>query len=304
MKKPRLSINPKNIDKSFIDTVESTVKKYFHTYVDEDKVISGSEKRHLIKAGKKDGAKGFPRAGEDNIITSSNIEGEIEALYECETDIWSLLQLQVEPRIQEMKDLYNKIPLLENELKIAEAKLQEIQGEKTNLNTRTRGDEKLTDGQVFSRRQAEYNRKIKPYKDKVDQTKQEIYDCKLTFEKLMTEIVETQNYTRMKCQKICNHTRQRIDIYYGAALLKHPLSNELPPILKIKLIPEGELTYLAQHTGFLDEAKEYILYLKHTYDFSYKQEIAGKSSNTISNSTHESKINNIYPTPLYKEETS
>ena len=263
-----------NLDKGFIDRVEDAVKGYYFAYSQGDKLICGKEERQLRRMGKKDGKMGHPSVDSDGKLMSPNIEKEHEALKEKCNEIWALLQLQDERNFSKMKDLFGKTKRMEQELTKANAELAEKLSQIPDLSLRKNGDENLNDAQVVMRRRREYEAEIKPYKDRVQSIRSEMMGSVMEAEKTLTEITERQNYTRLRCQKLFDHTRQRIDIYYRAALIKHPQRQNMPLSVKVDLIHEAEATFLSQHHDYVKQAEEHILYLKHTYDLVPGEEIA------------------------------
>ena len=282
MKKDKRNTNRIKLDERFVSEVEGAVKQYYHAYVNENEVICGKEERRLKRQGKRDGKKGFPGYDKDGHTASNTIEIEKAAFNECCNEIWSLVQLQEEDNIRDMKRLLYRITKLEADLKKETEILTEKKNSVPDFMVRKLGDEALSDAQVINRRQGEFGRWLKVYEDKMEELKKEIMDCTLKADELLTEVTEKQNYTRLKCQMLFDHTRQRIDIYYRAALLKHPERAEMPLTVSVELIPEGEITYLAQHKDFLEEAKEKILYLQHTYDIVIGEELTSSDDAGIS----------------------
>lgn len=120
--------------------------------------------------------------------------------------------------------------------------------------SRKKGEDKLTDAQIYARRKAEKDKKLVALKKNVARLEQELKEVEDTFSELHSKLVEDDNTTRLICYRVKNHILMRIDIYWNSVLRHHPDNACMPvlPILEIK--DDAEEVYLRQHKELMKRA--------------------------------------------------
>ena len=101
-------------------------------------------------------------------------------------------------------------------------KKEKIKREKEGETFRKKGEDKLTDAQVKTRRKAEKEKNLLPLKSKVAGLEQELKEAEEAFAGLHSKLIEDDNTTRLICHRVKDHILMRIDVYWNSALMRHP----------------------------------------------------------------------------------
>lgn len=215
------------------------------------KSISLLEHIYLTIQGRRDGKLGLPREDDVCAWNSPILQKELDAQEEKCEKLWGTSQILLQPYYIRTESLLTVIAQLQQ--KIAErTSLLEAPSEDA-LTARKRGEEHLSEEQVHARRSRETEKRnagiraqIKAYRDEMEQHYEELAV-------IQRYIKESDHTARMTCQRIKDHTRQRIDCYWRAAFRTHPDNNRLPAAPAVLNETSAELTYHSQYEQ-LDQA--------------------------------------------------
>lgn len=237
------------------------VKSRATTGVTQRKMLKHAKARHLgiFEAmnlsflGKSDGRAGLPRQSQTGDWDSPRFRKESNAYNESCDLVWGMTQL-------DLKDDYAEVGALIDEIKrkeeILEKLLQEAsaQPDESYYTSRMGGEEDLNDNQVRARRSRELGKKSAPYHARVRTLEDEIRNAYTRLDERYNHIIETNNGSRLVCERLKYHTEQRRDAYWNAALRTHSFKEKIPVIPEPLPESEAELTYTAQHKMLEDEA--------------------------------------------------
>lgn len=237
------------------------------------KNIGFFESVSLKIAGRSDGAHGLPRQDGGGEWISPMLSKEIHSYKEFCDRIWGKLQIDISDKFARLGYLLDNLKSLEGQLEEARGRLEKAQsiGE-PDYHIKKRGEEHLSENQVVSRRKRYHQKQLQPFMSSVQSLGNELKENLKEAILLENEITEANNAARLICERVMNHTRQRMDVYWNASYASHPKKNNLPVTPGIRLIPDAELMYFRQHKQFLDKAEETIDYLKVKYDVTTEKE--------------------------------
>ena len=210
--------------------------------------------------GWKDGRNGFPKADHDGRWSSPRVKQEIDAYEEFCSKVWGSLQIDMERMHQEVEYLIRSIIGMERSL----ARLKgnpptEKEDEDTDHHViRRAGEEELTDDQVRNRRKREREKETAPYFSQIRELEARIQNAYCELNEITSYIVEASNAVRLISERTMNHTRQRIDIYWNAAIRNSKNKEEIPISVDVFLPSESEKTYMSQHKYVFDKAQKMI----------------------------------------------
>ena len=206
-------------------------------------------------AGYCDGRKGLPRQTDDNAWYSPFMSRDVNSYEEFCSHIWGSLQIENEVAYAKLEELMDKILQERGLINTAKSKLEIAYNFEKELElSRKKGEDKLTDAQIYARRKAEKDKKLVALKKNVARLEQELKEVEDTFSELHSKLVEDDNTTRLICYRVKNHILMRIDIYWNSVLRHHPDNACMPvlPILEIK--DDAEEVYLRQHKELMKRA--------------------------------------------------
>lgn len=75
------------------------------------------------------------------------------------------------------------------------------------------------------------------------------------YSKAGNRILEDNNSTRMICNRVKDHLHQRMDVYWNAALRKHPDNARMPVIPCVEVKSRAEAVYLEPHMLLMQRAE-------------------------------------------------
>ena len=204
--------------------------------------------------GKADGQHELIRQKEDT-WSSAFINQEHNSLGEHCDKVWGQLQITnagllyrlgtLVEKLQEYKIEYEDI---DNELAHAEQNGLELGA------VRKRGEENLPESQIKARRARELVKTLSPLKAKKAGMEEQIRKAFDEAVEIRNLIIENANAARHVCDRITNHTRQRIDTYWRAAMTTHPKSADMPAYIEFEFDSEAEKTYFDHHNELIKEA--------------------------------------------------
>lgn len=206
------------------------------------------EAREMVRAGRTDGKKGLPKIGEDGCWKSALLHREIHACQEYCNKLWVKLQINLEKTYAEIDRIIDGIYLNNAEIRMIEAALLS-QEENWDLAERKRGEEKLADSVIYSRRKKELYKATADDRQRLEGLKEDNDKLFEVLRKSRGIVIEATNTTKLMTQKMEEHSRQKIDVYWDAAYENHPEKMMMPPSAEFDLRSEGEMTFMAKHAN-------------------------------------------------------
>ena len=228
----------------------------------------------LMKSrGKRDGSRGLPSPTREGLWLPPRMQQEQDRYAEYTDRTWGALQIAA-------ADTYTQMAVLCDRLRDNASALASLQAEKSEsdarpaaLATRRRGEEDLTESQVLARRQKEEARKSAPLAAKIRQLEEERRILRQNLSLLYRKICEANHVTRHVCERVMNHSLQRMDVYWDSAYACHPKAAQMPVTPEFTLVPAAEQTYFAQHDPLL-RTVEALLQEEGRDDHSISKEVA------------------------------
>lgn len=253
-----------------INTNESTAREKEDASVDREKMRKQRHKKVNNGRGKKvgffesiglkikgfcDGSKGFPRQTDKEDWYSPFINQEVNSFEEFCSHTWGSLQIENEGEYARLEELMDGIRQKKGLLEVARAELGVAnRRESDSESARKKGEDKLTDAQIRTRRKAEKEKKLAPLKNKVAGLERELKDAEEAFSDLHSKLVEDDNTTRLICHRVRDHILMRLDVYWNSALGRHPDGASMPVVPTLELKDEAEEAYLRPHKELMKRA--------------------------------------------------
>ena len=186
---------------------------------------------------------------------SLKIKGFCDGRKEFCSHTWGSLQIENEGEYARLEELVDGIRQKKCLLETARADLAvTVKKENDSEVVRKKGEDKLTDAQVRSRRKTEKEKKLAPVKSKVASLEQELKDAEEAFSNLHSKLVEDDNTTRLICHRVRDHILMRLDVYWNSALRHHTEGVSMPVVPMIELKDEAEEAYLRPHKELMKRA--------------------------------------------------
>ena len=228
----------------------------------------------LKLSGHKDGSRGLPKKDDSGKWTSAVMSREIHSFKEFCDRTWGRLQIDLEEHFSRLGYLEGEAERLGKRLEEIQKELERVEGTTTSVSIteRHRGEELLSENQIKNRRIRENAKRLQPYRSAKQKLQTELRECLQEAIAIRSEITEANHAARLICERVMDHTRQRIDVYWDAALDSHSEREKIPVIPSVRLIPEAEFIYYQQHRTFLEDAAETIGYLSLKYDITTEKE--------------------------------
>lgn len=206
-------------------------------------------------AGRIDGKRSLPNEVNGKWV-SPFIEKEIRSYDEYSSRIWGELQLEEEQAFARLAEVMDSVVHIKHQLDDAESKLNEAQSRDSSVvNSRKFGEENLTESQVISRRTREKEKRLAPARARVTNLSAKLTSEIDEFSAIRAKIIEDNNTTRMICNRVRDHSYQRLAVYWSSALYKHPEKNKMPTIPKVEILCNAEAIYLKPHRTLLEKAE-------------------------------------------------
>ena len=212
---------------------------------------------YLRVVGRRDGKAGLPRQ-----IPSGNWESpwlfkEVSDYQEFCDNAWGLTQ-------EHLCEHYKKVGIIIDGIKRKEEALDQLiqnapEGpEAEYLKTRKAGESDIPEDLILARRRSDFLRQNASYNNNIYAVKAELERAYIEFDGYQNHIIETNNDTRLICERVKNHTGQRRNAYWNAAIRVHIEKLKIPLQPSPLPEPEAEAIYMAQHRNLEGEAGELI----------------------------------------------
>lgn len=208
------------------------------------------ESLHMRMLGLDDGRRGLPKEEADG-WNSAFIKKETDAWEEFCNRTWGLEQVALEK-------YHVRTAVLVSDIAQLEIKLQEIEGEykppedESFYLTRKRGEEFCSDAQIRARRHREVEKQIAKVRAAAASIHAELETKCRELALIHRHILESENNTRMICERVMNHIKQRISAYWRAAMRVHPEGDRMPAIPVMLKVTDAERTYTEDHRQLND----------------------------------------------------
>ena len=228
----------------------------------------------LKLAGHRDGTRGLPKKDDAGEWASAVLSRESHSFKEFCDRTWGRLQIDLAERFSRLGYLTEEAGRLENRLEEIQQELEKAEGTTTSdsLTERHKGEELLSENQIKHRRARENDRRLQPYRSARQMIEIKLRECLQEAIAIRSEITEANNAARLICERVMDHTRQRLDVYWQSAIDSHPEGGRLPAVPSVRLVPEAEIVYFQQHRPFLEDTAEKISYLSLKYDITKEKE--------------------------------
>ena len=214
-----------------------------------------AEALYLKAVGAGDGKAGLPKQELSGDWASPYLRKEADAYSEFCHKAWGLTELELSEAYKKTEALLDMVSRKEEIL----ANLQKEKPEQQNdayFKERKSGEEDLTDGQVYTRRANENRKRNSSYYGSVKKLEEEIDALYAQLDEQLNHIIETNNGTRLICGRLRDHTKQRIDAYWNAALKVHPMKDKMQATPSPLPESDAELMYTSHHRSLLQIANK------------------------------------------------
>ncbi len=206
------------------------------------------ENIYLKFVGYIDGAKGLPCENTDGNWTSPHLNRELHSYDEFTSYVWGCLQIEKKEDYVRLGELIDSLTHTKSQLEILEMNLASALSEEKEVPfIRKQGENKLTDAQVAARRRNEKSRRLAGLKSHISNLQNKFLGEIDEFSALRNQIIEDNNSTRLLCNKVKDHLLQRLDVYWNAALAKHPQSERMPVVPSLEVCSQSENIYMEPH---------------------------------------------------------
>lgn len=201
----------------------------------------------LRLAGQIDGARSLPRPDGGGGWISPHLDRERRAFEEFSARMWGRLQIEEEELYARLEALLDSLARTGAALAAAEEELRVQSGrEGPAAAVRKRGEERLTLQQVEARRAREKVRRLAPLTERVRELEAERERLEAEISQLSNRLIEEHRSTRLVCDRVQSHMRQRVDLYWSQALKKR-VDGELPAAPYAELESHAEALFLQGH---------------------------------------------------------
>lgn len=213
------------------------------------------ERLRLRRLGRADGKRGLPARGEDGCWRSALLDAEANAYEEYANRAWGSLQLGMEASFEMLGKLSDSVAARLAEIEALQARLVAALPENANEPQRKTGEEELEESTVRSRRMRERERAAAPLREALCSEQEKLRDERESLRECFHELEEEAKSTSLVCARLAEHSRLRVDLYWNAALRRHPQAQEMPVVPTLTLQRRAEERYEALHREALARVK-------------------------------------------------
>lgn len=207
-------------------------------------------------AGRIDGSRSLPREAGTGHWISPHLDREVRSYDEFASRMWGHLQIEEEVAYAHLGELMDSLVHTRSLLESTKAELDKaIAQERATDTSRKHGESRLTDAQVAVRRANERAKRLAPLKGRISSLQSKLASEIDEFSKLRNKILEDNNSTRMICNRVKDHLHQRMDVYWNAALRKHPDNVRMPATPSVEVASRAECVYMKPHECLMQRAE-------------------------------------------------
>jgi len=211
--------------------------------------LSPIESFILTQKGKRDGKIGLPRKEENGSWSSPQYNKEARAYYELTAKKWAQTE-------DENAKLHKEITTLERNISNKQKQLAELENQRPkapNLAFAYPSEEGIDPVILQNRRQSEHARAHAQYYSKCQELRTYIEQAQDKVSEYKATIAESENITRLICERAKHRTEQRISAYWYGLLCTN--KNTSVPVNPIKIEEStAEQVYFSHHGIRLDIA--------------------------------------------------
>ena len=190
-----------------------------------------------------------------NTWTSPFVIKEVDSLQEYCAKAWGALQNDNTYLLAKAKYLMVDIERCSKRIKKIEDEIENVK-KRTSLAARKRGEEDLSESVVTARRTKELNRELMPLKSLQDHLEKQIHNNFDAVNAIANALNEFRNTTMIICEKVSEHSRQRIDYYWRSVLFARPDDTELPVMPEYEIPSKYEEFFVKRHNELLLEIED------------------------------------------------
>lgn len=209
------------------------------------KQLGPMESLALRLRGRADGKSGMPKETAAGVWMSPLVQKELDAQQEHRERLWGAVQLELIPYQLRTESLLTVIAARERRLDELREKLQP-EGDEI-CASRKRGEERLSEAQIGARRQRELDRRNSKVLSECREIEDSLTPLYEELSILHCYISESEDTAKLCCERIMDHTRQRIDAYWHAAMQTHPQGLEMPAAPDVPRETTAEAAYMERH---------------------------------------------------------
>ncbi len=199
-----------------------------------------------------DGGRGLPKQ-EGTGWSSPFLHRELNRNSEHCARLWGISQLVNETKYIRLRELSELVPQLQDSLTNTRHQLaKELAASDCSAR---HGEERLTPGQILRRRSTEREKRLSPIRSELSALESRFSKSREELISLYCYLTEDRNSTRALCAKSMEHTRQRIDLYWGSCRIRHNERENLPAAPDVHPVFRAEEAHLSNHAAAMKQAE-------------------------------------------------
>lgn len=250
MEEVKMNVAQENVSEKTETKLEKAALKQNASLVKElrkgrNRHLGPVELLSLKAAGYSDGKIGIPKLCDNGEWTSAFIMREVGSFSEYCDRLWGKQQVDLHWAHRRCDTLFDEMLKLNRALLEAKANIKP--GDPSHLTIRKRGEEALTEAQVHARRAREAAKMSEKSRSGVHRIQAQIDEKYQELSLVYNFIKESDNIARLICERVMNHTKQRIAVYWRSAYKVHPESTRMPVAVSVEISSDAEATYMAKH---------------------------------------------------------
>ena len=209
------------------------------------------EKIMMKYAGWVDGRKGLLRYS-NGVWKSSILKEEVDSYQEFCAKQFGRLKIKEEERFKQINTLFDKINPLRKEILITKQALDMASKEKIDYQ-RKKGEEKISEDQVITRRSREREERLQPLRNKAVTYEAELSETVDNIFKGLSQIKESFDSTVKITDRVSLHSQRKVDVYWRAAMNHMP---DLPAVPDVQFINISEQKFAAHYDKLVQRAEK------------------------------------------------
>lgn len=206
------------------------------------------ERISLMIRGKQDARKGLLRETEAG-WSSPTLASEKAAYEEFCAKTWAAHQIAMKGNYEEVRNLKERILRLKEEIRNLDREIGELRNKQPEI-YRKFGEERVSEKQVLARRQREHAKRVGEKTRIRSELWMLVLEAREEMDRIRNGILEADHAVRMICEKVGDHTRLRMTVYWNAALKVHREADGIPTEPVLELPDDAERVYLSGHKEF------------------------------------------------------
>ena len=241
-----------NYKKNFYQKNKKLLKKYKKNRLGFFETVT------LTAAGFLDGLRELPMVDTEGCWLSPFMVKEKDTYDKFCSSIWTDLQMENKDLYAKAEEAADKMNRLEDALKEARKGLHDAVCVEDDIEiVRKKGEDQLTEEQVKRRRKQEKMKRFTPLVNKIKDLEEQVGKEMDKLIKIYPKLSEDIETTKMICDCGKEQMKQRLDVYWNAALYKHPNYASMPtgPCLIPETGCKAQQIYLEKHEKLLEKTR-------------------------------------------------